>query len=66
MNNLPGLVRINDHVVYEVAGRQRYGIIQEFQYRDGEPDPFCAVVQPALGGPRIWLDLGRLTPVSAR
>jgi hypothetical protein len=35
MNSYPGLIRISDHVVYEVAGRLRYGIIQQFQYHDG-------------------------------
>jgi hypothetical protein len=54
MNSYPGLIRISDHVVYEVAGRQRYGMIQQFQYHDGQPVPACAAVQPATGGPRVW------------
>lgn len=66
LNSYPGLVRLKDRVVYDVGGYQRYGIVEAFLYRGGRSYPSAAAVQPALGGPRRWIDLDLLTPVSVQ
>jgi hypothetical protein len=57
MNSYPGLVRVSDHVVYEVAGRQRYGIVRHVRHDDGQSEFTSAAVQPAAGGPLVWFDI---------
>jgi hypothetical protein len=66
MNGYPGLLRIEDHVVHDVMGKHRYGVVQQFRYDEGRRGPTYAAVQPASGGPRVWLGLDLLTPVSVR
>jgi hypothetical protein len=62
-NSLPGLVRIKDRVVYEVCGYQRYGIVEALLNEHGHAGVSVAAVQPARGGPRIWIGLDLLTPL---
>jgi hypothetical protein len=44
MNSYPGLLRIDDHVVYDVMGKQRYGVVQQFRYDEGRRGPTSAAV----------------------
>jgi hypothetical protein len=60
--NESGLLQLNDHVVYDVAGRQRQGFITDFRYDSGLRGT-SAAVQPTFGGPRIWIDAEVLLPI---
>ena len=55
---------INDQVRYEAQGRPRHGFVTAIRHDTAPYQTFVAVA-PAMGGPRIWLEIERLTAVSA-
>jgi hypothetical protein len=62
MNNDPSQVKIGEHVTFLLAGRLRPGIVEALRHHRGPPHSSQAAVQPAAGGPRIWLDVRLLAP----
>jgi hypothetical protein len=64
MNSYLSHVKIKDHITFLLAGRLRPGIVEALRHHHGPPESLQAAVQPAAGGPRIWLDVNLLAPLA--
>jgi hypothetical protein len=63
MYNDPCSFTIGARVTFSLAGRVRSATVEALRHYDEAPESRQAAIQPAAGGPRIWLDVDLLTPV---